>query len=99
MRFSIATIALFAGAAMAHPANLETSLETRELRTACSGLLHGTPLCCSTSILGLAVLDCSTPKSARNGEDMRRNCNGKQPQCCTLGISEIALLCQRPIGA
>ncbi|KAM0276383.1 hypothetical protein ACHAQH_006785 [Verticillium albo-atrum] len=94
MKFSAASIILFAGAVLAHPA----ALEIREQRNACSNLLYGTPLCCATSILGLANLDCTTPKSAKDGKDMKKSCKGKQPQCCTLGVTGIALLCQTPVG-
>lgn len=57
MKAFTAAVALFAGAALAHPA----ALAARD--GPCSDLLYSVAQCCSTDVLGLADLDCSTRTS------------------------------------
>ncbi|OAQ22303.1 hydrophobin 5 [Linnemannia elongata AG-77] len=68
---------------------------------ACPDLLYSIPTCCSTDVLGLADLSCSTPKSASSGSDLKSSCasDGKAAKCCTPELLEIGVLCQDPVGA
>lgn len=56
MKTFTAVIALFAGAAIAQPA----MLAARD--SVCPDVLYSVPTCCSTDVLGLADLSCSTRK-------------------------------------
>ena len=59
MQFSI--VALFIGAAIATPVALSGELATRG-DGPCGSLLYGNPQCCSSDVLGLLDLSCSTRK-------------------------------------
>jgi hypothetical protein len=68
---------------------------------ACPDLFYSVPTCCSTDVLGLADLSCSTPTSASSGADLKSSCGakGKAAKCCTLEQADIGQLCQDPVGA
>lgn len=57
MQFTLALVAIFAGVAIAAPAQIEE----RQAYTDCTGL-YGTAQCCATDVLGLADLDCADRK-------------------------------------
>ncbi|KAK2591462.1 hypothetical protein QQS21_010838 [Conoideocrella luteorostrata] len=96
MKTFTAILVLFAGAVLAQPA---AQLARRS--GVCTDLLYSVPTCCSTDVLGVADLSCSTPSSASSGPDLMQSCGaeGKAPKCCTLGLAEIGVLCQDAVGA
>ncbi|KAF3047375.1 hypothetical protein E8E11_009255 [Didymella keratinophila] len=56
----------------------------------------GSPLCCATDVLNLAVLDCQTPPTTPTGiNNFIDICaaEGQQAKCCLLPILEQALIC------
>ncbi|KAF3035770.1 hypothetical protein E8E12_000685 [Didymella heteroderae] len=56
----------------------------------------GSPLCCATDILNLAILDCQTPPTTPTGiNNFIDICaaEGQQAKCCLLPILEQALIC------
>ncbi|KAJ4330658.1 hypothetical protein N0V87_009805 [Didymella glomerata] len=56
----------------------------------------GSPLCCATDVLNLAVLDCQTPPTTPTGiNNFIDICSakGQQAKCCLLPILEQALIC------
>lgn len=59
MQFSI--VALFIGAAVAGPVTLSGDLAARA-DGPCGSLLYGNPHCCSTDVLGILDLSCTTRK-------------------------------------
>ncbi|KAH7119073.1 fungal hydrophobin-domain-containing protein [Dendryphion nanum] len=87
MQFTTILIA-FVASAMAAPV-----LDERQLVPLCSS---GTPQCCATDILNLAVLDCSapptTPTSVNNFIDTCSE-QGQQAKCCLIPILGQALIC------
>ncbi|KZM21914.1 uncharacterized protein EKO05_0000387 [Ascochyta rabiei] len=80
------TILALAAAAFAAP------LEERQAGLCSSG----SPLCCATSVLNLAILDCQTPPTTPTGiNNFIDICaaEGQQAKCCLIPILEQALLC------
>ncbi|KAL7944876.1 fungal hydrophobin domain-containing protein [Trichoderma barbatum] len=64
--------------------------------------LYSNALCCATSVLGVADLDCKVPNTfPRNGAEFKSVCakTGAQAQCCVLPILGQSLLCKPAIGA
>ncbi|OAQ60493.1 fungal hydrophobin domain-containing protein [Pochonia chlamydosporia 170] len=90
MKAFAAAVALFAGAALAHPA----ALAARD--GPCPDLLYSVAQCCSTDVLGVADLDCSTPSSANDAEDLKSSCStaGAAPKCCTIPVAGLGVLCK-----
>ncbi|KAK5624818.1 hypothetical protein RRF57_000534 [Xylaria bambusicola] len=65
---------------------------------ACPNGLFSSPQCCSTDVLGLADLDCtSAPAIPTSGSEFRSICaaSGQQARCCVIPID---LLCNTPAG-
>ncbi|OAA76564.1 hydrophobin [Akanthomyces lecanii RCEF 1005] len=50
------------------------------------GLTNSSPMCCATNILQLAALDCRTPGADGCPPGLKKN-------CCTLGLANLALIC------
>ncbi|EUC51260.1 hypothetical protein COCMIDRAFT_79732 [Bipolaris oryzae ATCC 44560] len=87
MQFSITTILAFAATtAFAAP------LEERQVGLCSSG----SPLCCATDVLNLAILDCAAPSVTPAGvNEFIDTCagQGQQAKCCLIPILGQALLC------
>ncbi|KAH6643598.1 fungal hydrophobin-domain-containing protein [Boeremia exigua] len=80
------TILALAAAAFAAP------LEERQAGLCASG----TPQCCATDVLGIAVLNCAAPNPSPTGiNDFIDVCaaGGQQAKCCLLPILDQALIC------
>ncbi|KAK2015100.1 hypothetical protein LZ32DRAFT_602800 [Colletotrichum eremochloae] len=93
MQFSVALVALFAGAAIAVPTGSTTY-------DPCSGL-YDSVQCCATDVLGLANLDCNVPTTLPTSPDhFKRVCaaTGKRARCCVLPALGLGVLCQNPVG-
>ncbi|KAK5988885.1 Cell wall protein qid3 [Cladobotryum mycophilum] len=63
----------------------------------CPAGLFSVPQCCATDVLGLADLDCHTPRSSpSNGASFKQICakEGQRARCCVLPVLGQALLCQ-----
>ncbi|OAA82275.1 Trihydrophobin [Akanthomyces lecanii RCEF 1005] len=67
----------------------------------CPRGLYSNPQCCSTDVLGVADLDCSSPSSHSGPKAFGASCAavGKQARCCVLPILGQSVLCQAAIGA
>ncbi|KAJ4158425.1 uncharacterized protein LMH87_008951 [Akanthomyces muscarius] len=93
MQFSI--VALFIGAAIATPVALSGELATRG-DGPCGTLLYGNPHCCSSDVLGLLDLSCSTPSSANDMADLKKSCGdeGLQARCCTINLAGLGVICK-----
>ncbi|KAG6297052.1 hypothetical protein E4U46_000700 [Claviceps purpurea] len=66
----------------------------------CPDFLYSVPSCCSTDVLGILGLDCSTPSSTWNLKGICAS-EGKQPLCCTLDLSNglgLGVLCNKFIS-
>ncbi|KAJ4992283.1 cerato-ulmin [Stagonosporopsis vannaccii] len=80
------TTLVLAAAAFAAP------LEERQAGLCSSG----SPLCCATDILNLAILDCETPQTTPTGINSFIDIcasGGQQAKCCLLPILGQALIC------
>ncbi|KAK1573246.1 fungal hydrophobin [Colletotrichum navitas] len=96
MQFSVALVALFAGATMAAP----TTGSTTPAYIPCSGA-YGSAQCCSTSVLDLADLTCSPPpKVPTSAANFGKICAdiGQRARCCVLPALGLGVLCQTPVG-
>ncbi|KAG6318539.1 hypothetical protein E4U22_005302 [Claviceps purpurea] len=58
----------------------------------CPDFLYSVPSCCSTDVLGILGLDCSTPSSTWN---LKSTCasGGKQTLCCSIHLEGLGVLC------
>ncbi|KAL3460071.1 fungal hydrophobin-domain-containing protein [Aspergillus heterothallicus] len=103
MKFSPITLLAFLGAATAMPADT-SSIQIRSNsinpNDFCpSGLLFSSFQCCTTRVLdGVASLDCQPPhdipEDCVTPESVCEATIGGKPQCCTLPILGLALVCQ-----
>ncbi|KAJ6782984.1 hypothetical protein PWT90_10380 [Aphanocladium album] len=67
----------------------------------CPKGLISNPQCCAVGVLGVADLDCETPRGATGPKSFGAVCaaKGKQAACCAIPVAGQALLCQKAIGA
>ncbi|KAL4948529.1 fungal hydrophobin-domain-containing protein [Aspergillus filifer] len=102
MMFKTLLVSVLATAAMAMPT--ENSLQVRtdsvNPNDLCpSGLFFTSFQCCVTRVLeGVASLDCkppqNIPKDCVTPEAICKATGGGQPQCCTLPVLGLGLVCQ-----
>ncbi|PTB45256.1 hypothetical protein M441DRAFT_54328 [Trichoderma asperellum CBS 433.97] len=68
----------------------------------CPTGLYSNPQCCGANILGVAALDCHTPRAPiLPGALFEAVCSdegGKEPLCCTIPVAGQDLLCVAPVG-
>ncbi|EHK42978.1 uncharacterized protein TrAtP1_001867 [Trichoderma atroviride] len=87
MQFSI--VALFATGALASV-------------SVCPNGLYSNPQCCGANVLGVAALDCHTPRvDVLTGPIFQAVCaaeGGKQPLCCVVPVAGQDLLCEEAQG-
>nr|WGC84523.1 hydrophobin [Trichoderma koningiopsis] len=69
----------------------------------CPTGLYSNPQCCGANILGVAALDCHTPRApVLTGPGFRTVCaaeGGKEALCCVAPVAGQDLLCQPATGA
>ncbi|KAM0458062.1 hypothetical protein ACHAO4_002784 [Trichoderma viride] len=75
---------------------------TGALASVCSTGIYSNPQCCGVNILGVAALDCHTPRvDVLNGPIFQAVCaaeGGKQAVCCAIPVAGQDLLCEEPVG-
>ncbi|KAH9905682.1 Cerato-ulmin hydrophobin family [Xylariomycetidae sp. FL2044] len=86
---------LFAGIALALPADLAT----HEAYNPCNGLV-GDALCCTIPLTFFDINCVSPPLVPANATDFTDICGdiGKEAQCCTLPLLGNGVFCQTPVG-
>ncbi|KAM3503730.1 hypothetical protein MY10362_004000 [Beauveria mimosiformis] len=65
----------------------------------CPAGLYRNPRCCSTDVLGVADLDCSTPSGISGADSFVQICAavGQRARCCVIPVAGQAVLCQDPL--
>ncbi|KAL4876687.1 fungal hydrophobin-domain-containing protein [Aspergillus karnatakaensis] len=102
MMFKSLLISALAATALAMPteSHLEVRTDSVNPNDFCpSGLLFGSFQCCITRVLdGVASLDCEAPKKIPKDcvtpDAICKASNQGKPQCCTLPILGLGLVCQ-----
>ncbi|KAL4860867.1 fungal hydrophobin-domain-containing protein [Aspergillus spectabilis] len=102
MMYKAVFLSALLGAAMAMPADTSVQIRSDSINPndfCTDGLLYTSFQCCVTRILGgVASLDCSPPhnipKDCVTPEAICEATIGGKPQCCTVPILGLALLCQ-----
>ncbi|KAI8958183.1 Cerato-ulmin hydrophobin family [Daldinia sp. FL1419] len=100
MQLSTLFVTFLATAVFANPTGYPTGGDGASPYDPCSGL-YDTAQCCATDVLGVADLDCHSPKSVPiSAKDFRSVCAdaGQRARCCVLPILGQAVLCQAPVG-
>lgn len=62
---------------------------------------HTYPKCCGLDVLGIADIDCNTPRASSTSFDLFTDAcarQGKDPKCCAIPVGGQALFCVHPIG-
>ncbi|KAI0912579.1 fungal hydrophobin-domain-containing protein [Ustulina deusta] len=117
MQFSVLIAAAFATAVAASPLDLPippkrgyysstpsptpTPTPYPTAYAACPNGLYSDPQCCSTDVLGVADLDCSsTPAIPTSANEFRSICaaGGQRARCCVIPVAGQAVLCETPAG-
>ncbi|KAG5973356.1 hypothetical protein E4U13_004325 [Claviceps humidiphila] len=92
-------LALVAGTVVALPTTEKNATFPAKMGSrghgVCRDFLYSVPSCCSTDVLGILDLDCSTPSTTW---DLHGTCAsiGKSAHCCTLDLSNglgLGVLC------
>ncbi|PNP37248.1 hypothetical protein TGAMA5MH_10817 [Trichoderma gamsii] len=75
---------------------------TGALASICPTGLYSNPQCCGVNILGVAALDCHTPRAnVLTGPGFEAVCaaeGGKEAACCVVPVAGQNLLCEKPVG-
>ncbi|KAG6020984.1 hypothetical protein E4U19_001468 [Claviceps sp. Clav32 group G5] len=96
-------LALVAGTVLALPTTEKSASFPAKMGShgggVCPNLMYSVPSCCSTDVLGLLDLDCSTPSTTW---DLEGTCAsiGKSAHCCTIDLSNglgLDVLCTKLI--
>ncbi|KAI1181127.1 hydrophobin-like protein [Nemania sp. FL0916] len=68
---------------------------------ACPDGLYSVPQCCATDVLGVADLDCASPKSVpTSAANFASICaaGGQRARCCVVPVLGQSVLCETPAG-
>ncbi|KAL7894844.1 hydrophobin [Trichoderma sp. SZMC 28014] len=69
----------------------------------CPTGIYSNPQCCGANVLGVAAVDCHTPRApVLTGANFQAVCaaeGGKEALCCALPVAGQDVLCENPIGA
>ncbi|KAG5915079.1 hypothetical protein E4U61_005048 [Claviceps capensis] len=89
-------LALVAGTVVALPTTEKNATFPAKMGSrghgVCPDFLYSVPRCCSTAVLGVLDLDCSTPSSTWNLKGICAS-DGKEAQCCTIDLAGFGVLC------